>query len=66
MAGPFDAIFCRNVLIYLSRADQARVVDRLSRLLKIGGILCLGHSEVARGKNLPIKRIEVPSSYVRI
>lgn len=66
MTGPFDAIFCRNVLIYLSRADQARVVERLARLLKVGGILCLGHSEVARGTNLPIKRIEVPSSYVRI
>ena len=66
MRGPFDAIFCRNVLIYLSREDQAKVIDRLARLLKVGGILCLGHSEVARGANLPIRRIEVPSSYVRI
>jgi chemotaxis protein methyltransferase CheR len=65
MRGPFDAIFCRNVLIYLSRADQARVVDRLARLLKVGGILCLGHSEVARG-TAPIRRIEAPSSYVRV
>ncbi len=66
MRGPFDAIFCRNVLIYLSRADQTKVVRRLARLLKVGGILCLGHSEVARTDDMPIKRIEVPSSYVRI
>jgi len=66
MRGPFDAIFCRNVLIYLSRADQARVVGRLAQLLKVGGILCLGHSELAHGDNLPIERTEVPSSYVRV
>jgi len=66
MRGPFDAIFCRNVLIYLSRADQAAVIARLAALLKVGGILCLGHSEVARSTNAPIKRLDVPSSYVRI
>lgn len=66
MRGPFDAIFCRNVLIYLSSADQERVIARLAGLLKVGGILCLGHSEVARGARLPIRRIDVPSSYVRI
>jgi chemotaxis protein methyltransferase CheR len=66
MNGPFDAIFCRNVLIYLSRADQAAVINRLAGLLKVGGILCLGHSEVARAQNAPIRRIDVPSSYVRI
>ena len=66
MRGPFDAIFCRNVLIYLSPADQSRVIARLAGLLRPGGLLCLGHSEVARGTNLPIRRINVPSSYVRI
>ena len=29
-------------------------------------ILCLGHSEIARTEDMPIKRIEVSSSYVRI
>jgi len=66
MRGPFDAIFCRNVLIYLSPADQTKVIGRLVRLLKVGGILCLGHSEIARTEDMPIKRIEVSSSYVRI
>lgn len=66
MRGPFDAIFCRNVLIYLSPADQSRVIAKLAGLLRVGGLLCLGHSEVARGTSLPIRRIEVPSSYVRV
>jgi chemotaxis protein methyltransferase CheR len=66
MRGPFDAIFCRNVLIYLAPDDQTKVIKRLARLLKVGGILCLGHSEIARTEDMPIKRIEVSSSYVRI
>jgi chemotaxis protein methyltransferase CheR len=41
----FDAIFCRNVLIYFDQALQRSVVDRLVSLLKPGGLLCLGHSE---------------------
>lgn len=40
-----DIIFCRNVLIYFSRQDQARVVSRLCSHLKPGGYLILGHSE---------------------
>lgn len=40
-----DIIFCRNVLIYFSRQDQARVVSRLCSHLKRGGFLILGHSE---------------------
>jgi chemotaxis protein methyltransferase CheR len=66
MRGPFDAIFCRNMLIYLSPADQARVVGRLAGLLRPGGILCLGHSEVARKEETRVRRIETASSYVRV
>lgn len=65
MKGPFDAIFCRNMLIYLSQADQARVVAKLASYLRPGGILCLGHSETTRDPALPLARLEVPSAYVR-
>ncbi len=65
MKGPFDAIFCRNMLIYLSTADQAKVVRRLVDLLSPGGILCLGHSETVRG-SLPLERLETASAYVRV
>jgi chemotaxis protein methyltransferase CheR len=45
----FDAIFCRNVLIYFDRSTQRRVLERFVRLLKDEGLLFLGHSESAYG-----------------
>lgn len=40
-----DVIFLRNVLIYFTPRDQARVIDTMARHLAPGGILYLGHSE---------------------
>lgn len=45
----FDAIFCRNVLMYFTPDAMRGVVDRLTRLLKPGGVLFLGHAETLRG-----------------
>ena len=42
---PYDAIFCRNVMIYFDRPTQRRVLERLCGSLKPGGILYVGHSE---------------------
>jgi chemotaxis protein methyltransferase CheR len=44
-AGPFDLIFCRNVLIYFQPATKAQVVRRLLDQLVPDGYLFVGHSE---------------------
>ena len=41
----FDAIFCRNVMIYFDKPTQTRVLQRLARHLKPDGLLFAGHSE---------------------
>ncbi len=43
--GRFDAIFCRNVLIYFSEEKISRVLDYFHEALGEGGRLLLGHSE---------------------
>ena len=45
MAGPFDAVFCRNVFIYFDQPTRQRVVESIEALLRPGGLFLLGHTE---------------------
>ena len=45
----FDAIFCRNVLIYFDRPTQQRILYRLVQQLTENGLLFLGHAESIHG-----------------
>jgi chemotaxis protein methyltransferase CheR len=45
----YDAIFCRNVLMYFSFEQMCAVIERISQSLAPGGFLFLGHAETLRG-----------------
>lgn len=62
--GPFQAIFCRNVLIYFDAETKARLVNRLAEVLAEDGVLYLGHSESLLGEH-PLLRSEGRTIYRR-
>ncbi len=63
--GPFDVIFCRNVLIYFDKPTQELVLSRLCHHLAPGGILFIGHSETVAGLDLPLRPI-APTVFIKV
>lgn len=61
--GPFDCIFCRNVMIYFDHPTQERLVNRMAGLLTKGGTLYVGHSESLSAIKHPLRSIG-PATYV--
>ncbi len=62
----FDVIFCRNVLIYFTRATQDAVIRRLIARLRSGGHLMLGHSESLAGNTQSALRQVAPTVFCRV
>jgi chemotaxis protein methyltransferase CheR len=64
MKGPFDVVFCRNVMIYFDKETRERLVNRFCELLRPGGILAIGSSETLSGIATPLRSV-APSTYVK-
>lgn len=62
MHGPFDVVFCRNVMIYFDNEVRRRLLNEIFRLLKPGGYLMVGHSESLSGILSEFRVVE-PSVY---
>jgi chemotaxis protein methyltransferase CheR len=48
--GPFDAVYCRNVLFYLTPALRTQVLDKIADVMRPGGLLVLGAGETVIGQ----------------
>ena len=64
MSGPFDAIFCRNVMIYFDADVRRRLLSQVLHLLRPGGLLFVGHSESLSGMTAGFRSVQA-SVYVK-
>lgn len=49
MSGLFDAVFCRNVVIYFDKNTQKTLFNRIADIMQPDGLLYIGHSENLHG-----------------
>lgn len=65
----FDFVFLRNVLIYFDQEIRTRVAENVSKLLKPGGVLFLGHAEsLPQSRDLPFEKqmVEGVPVYIKL
>ncbi|MDE3175077.1 MAG: protein-glutamate O-methyltransferase CheR [Pseudomonadota bacterium] len=63
MRGPFQAIFCRNVVIYFDEPTQQGVWEKFAPRLAPQGALYIGHSERVTGPAAALLRSDGVSTY---
>jgi chemotaxis protein methyltransferase CheR len=63
-SGPFDFIFCRNVMIYFDKPTQQKLVNRFWDCLEKGGVLFTGHSESLTGVTHKFRYVQ-PTVYAK-
>ncbi len=59
----YDAIFCRNLLIYFDRKTQKKVLEKLHFMLKPGGTLFVGHAETSEVEKKYFTKVNIPKSF---
>jgi chemotaxis protein methyltransferase CheR len=62
--GTYDAVLCRNLLIYFCDAAFDRLIGLLGRALRPGGYLFLGHSESLFDRTTELTPVVVGGSVV--
>ncbi len=63
--GKFDAVFCRNVVIYFDEKARQRLWQRLAQQITPGGHLFIGHSERLDGPASAAFQLAGPTHYTR-
>lgn len=61
--GPYDVIFCRNLLIYFDFETKCSVLKRLHALMRETGMLVLGHAETGRMPEGLFETLRLPGSF---
>jgi chemotaxis protein methyltransferase WspC len=61
--GRFPAVFCRNLLIYLTDESRVRLVENLRRVVAEGGLLFVGHAEVGAFRAPGFEPVRPPDAF---
>ena len=65
MRHKYDAIFCRNVMIYFDDKAKAELISRLVDLLQPGGYLFIGHSERLVGEGARVMQRSAQTCFMK-
>ncbi len=60
---PYDALFCRNLMIYLVPEARERLLRRMRSMLRPGGLLFVGHAEVAAARDAGLVLAAPPEAF---